>query len=144
MRHGESDAETETSTGPTAGVVTIIMTDDSCDYDGPESVSDGRLTIELVKETDTDGSFELLRIAEGTTFDELEARIDDDSERIESGRQPVGYQSLASLEASAELLGSDDQHVMTPQRQDLEPGAHAFLCIQSSGLDVAGPLELVS
>jgi hypothetical protein len=74
------------------GVVTITMTDDSCDYDGPESVSDGRLTIELVKETDTDGSFELLRIAEGTTFDELEARIDDDSERIESGRQPVGYQ----------------------------------------------------
>jgi hypothetical protein len=139
---GESEAETET-TGPTTGVVTITMTDGACDYDGPTSVRDGRLTVELVKETDTDGSFELLRIADGTTFDELEARIEDDSERIEQGRQPVGYRSLATLEASAELIGSDDQQLLNPQRQDLEPGPHAFLCIQSSRLDVAGPLELV-
>ncbi|MGH3078656.1 MAG: hypothetical protein ACRDPZ_10790 [Gaiellaceae bacterium] len=140
---GESEAESETTTGPTAGVVTITMTDDDCDYDGPESVSDGHLTVELVKETDTDGSFELLRIDGRSTFDELEGRIEDDSERIERGQQPVGYHGLASLEASAELIGPDDQHVLTPMRQDLEPGAHAFLCIQPSGLGVAGPLELV-
>jgi hypothetical protein len=32
---GESHAETETSTGPTAGVVTITITDDSCDDRSP-------------------------------------------------------------------------------------------------------------
>lgn len=89
------------------------------------------------------GCAELLRIGERSTFDELEDRIEDDSERIGRGLQPVGYQGLPSLEAGAELIGSDDQQLITPQRGDLGPGAHAFLCIQSSGLGIAGPLELV-
>ena len=136
-----AESEATLETGGMTGLVTITMTEDSCDYEGPTSIGDRKLTVELLKETDSDGTFELLRITEGTTFDELEARIDADGERIAEGLEPVGYQSLASLEVSAELIGAGDrQRLLRPLR--LEPGPHAFLCIQEAGLGLAGPLEV--
>jgi hypothetical protein len=137
------ESENETTTGPTAGVVVVTMTDDSCEYDGPMAVSDGHLTVEFVKEPNTDGALHLLRLADGITFDALEAHIEKEEERLERGLRTVGYQAFASLEASAELIGSENQSILEPLPSDLEPGDHAFLCIRTPALGLAGPLEVI-
>lgn len=140
---GDESAETETTTGPIVGVVTVTMRNGSCELDGPSTVSDGHLTLELLKEDDADGSFELLRLADGITFDMLEDHVEREQERLEDGRVTLGNGAFASLEAGAELIGSDRDAILEPQPGDLEPGEHAILCIRSPELDIVGPLTLV-
>jgi hypothetical protein len=127
---------------PVTGVVTVTMTEDGCEFAGPEALPDDRLTLETVKQIDGEGSFQLLRLKPHVTYADLESHIEREHERRASGQQTVGYQSLASLEASTELLEADGQAVIAPQPNDLQPGTHAVLCIQPSQLDLAGPLVL--
>ena len=127
---------------PVTGVVTVTMSDDGCEYVGPESLPDDSLTVEAVKQIDGEGSFQLLRLEPHVTYADLESHIEREHERRARGQQTVGYESLASLEASTELLVGDQQALIAPQPNDLQPGTHAVLCIQPSRLDLAGPLVL--
>lgn len=141
---GDESAEIETTPeGPIVGIVSITMRDGSCEREGPRTVSDGHLTVEFVKEDEGDGSFELLRLADGITFDMLEEHVEREQVRLEDGRVTLGYGAFASLEASAELIGSDRDAILEPQPGDLEPGEHAILCIRSPELDLVGPLTVV-
>ena len=127
---------------PVTGVVTVTMSDDGCEYAGPESLPDDSLTVETVKQIDGEGSFQLLRLEPHVTYADLESHIEREHERRARGQQTVGYESLASLEASTELLVGDQQALIAPQPNDLQPGTHAVLCVQPSRLDLAGPLVL--
>jgi hypothetical protein len=127
---------------PVTGVVTVTMTEDGCEYAGPESLPDDRLTLETMKEIDGEGSFQLLRLEPHVTYADLESHIAREHERRAGGQQTVGYESLAALEASTELLEGDHQALIAPQPNDLQPGTHAVLCIQPTRLDLAGPLVL--
>lgn len=127
---------------PVAGVVTVTMTEDGCEYAGPESMPDDRLTLETVKQIDGEASFQLLRLEPGVTYADLESHIEREHERRASDQQTVGYDSLASLKASTKLLEADNQAVISPQPNDLQPGTHAVLCIQQFRLNLAGPLVL--
>jgi hypothetical protein len=142
---GADEDETEPApTEPIAGIVSVTLRDGSCTLDGPRTVSDGHLIVELLRDDDEqEGSFELLRLADGITFEALEEHVEREEDRLESGRQTLGYEAFASLEASAELIEPDRQAVLDPQPQDLEPGEHAVLCIQLPKLDVVGPLTVV-
>ena len=138
---GDRD-ETTTPEPRVAGVVSVTTAEDGCEYAGPHSVRDARFTLETEKQSDGEASFHLLRLKRGVSFRELEAHIAREHERRASGRQTVGYESLAALEASTELLEDDQQALIAPQPNDLQPGTHAVLCIQASRLDLAGPLVL--
>ena len=127
---------------PVSGVVTVTMTEDGCEYTGPESMPDDRLTLETVKQIEGEASFQLLRLEPHVTYGDLESHIEREHERRASSQQTVGYESLAALEASTELVEGDRQAVIASQPNDLQPGTHAVLCIEPSRLDLAGPLVL--
>lgn len=127
---------------PVTGVVTVTMTEEGCGYAGAESLPDDSLTLETVKQIDGEGSFQLLRLEPHVTYADLESHIEREHDRRAKGQRTVGYESLASVEASTELVDADNQAVISPQPDDLQPGTHAVLCIQPSRLDLAGPLVL--
>lgn len=139
---GDDSVETTTQASPDPGVVKVTMTEEGCEREGPSAVAYGKLTIEFVKDADGEGLLEVLRIADGATFEELVARIEGDSDRLAGGLATIGYQSLATLEAQLPLLADEEQTLLTPAPQDLEPGTHAMLCIGPDWLELEGPLSL--
>ena len=139
----ESDEESAIDGSSTPGLVLITSREDSCEYQGPRSVEDGRLTVEAVRDGGGDATIELLRLGPGVAFADFATHTEDEQVRLERGAATLGYAQFATLEASIPLEGPGaDQRVLEPQPGDLEPGTHVFLCVRSPSLELLGPLEL--
>ena len=137
------DEEGSVDGSSTPGLVLITSREDSCEYEGPSSVEVGRLTVEAVREGNSDVSIELLRLGPGVEVDDFAAHLEDEQIRLERGSATLGYAQFATLEATLPLEGpSAVQRILKTQPGDLEPGTHVFLCIRSPALELLGPLEL--
>ena len=130
---GDDDAVPEP---PVTGVVTVTMTEEGCEYAGAESLPDDSLTLETVKQIDGEGSFQLLRLEPHVTYADLESQHRARARAMGEGAADRRHESLASLEASTELLEGDHQALIAPQPDDLQPGTYAVLCIRPSRLDL--------
>lgn len=121
----------------------VTLTDDSCTYEGARLLWSGHLVIEVVNERDVEGFVEIVRIAEGATFADLEEYISEENERVRDRREPLGEPSFVSVVASRELPAKDGGPIPT----ELGAGQYAALCVAGSPLEaiyVAAPLQVAA
>ena len=119
----------------------LVLTDDECTYEGDDSPPAGELLeIGALNPSSDNGAFELVRIEEGGSFDELEAYIEDERQRLEGGLQPRAPPDFASVVARSEVPSG----IQTLLIGTISVGEHALLCargVPPSALFVIGPLK---
>ncbi len=84
----------ETGGGSQSPVLTL--TDTACTFAGPREMRPGELSIDVQNDSSLAGGFELLRLAENASADELAAHVEEQQERIAEGLAPVVTPSIAT------------------------------------------------
>jgi hypothetical protein len=126
--------------GPQAEVaLTVTLTDDDCEMDPARpSIGTGEVEIAFVNASSDRGSFELLRIADGHTYRELDEYIQGESDRIAAGGEPLGPPPWVTTPVDREPPAG----ITVSVRTTLAVGTHAIVCARvdpAAGRVIAGP-----
>ncbi len=85
------------------GGMRLTLSDDSCTYEGAAAPPAGALSVDVANESAQNGGFELLRVAEGSSFDDLEAYVEEEQQRLKEGVEPLGPPAFAPIAARVEV-----------------------------------------
>lgn len=119
----------------------VTLTEDGCSYDGPESVEAGTVSIELENASDANGVFELLRLGRSTTFEQLEAHVAEEQQRIDGGLQPLGPPDTVTVVLPLEV----DPGQVGELSSSLTAATYAITCANgppTTALYVTEPFEV--
>lgn len=122
-------------TGPAVTQLTATLDDRGCRLNGELRIDPGPIAISVSNEDPADrASFQLLRINENGTFDELSAHIAEEQARIDVGGDPIGIPAYAS-EVVGTLIeaGTEGQLEAT-----LPAGTYAMVCADWGNGGLAG------
>ncbi len=92
---GGDDAEP--GVGAEDRALAATLTNDACRYTGPESVPSGALSIDVENRSGGGAVFELVRLAEGASVNQLAGYVDEQQRRIADGKAPAGRPSFLSV-----------------------------------------------
>ena len=92
---------------------------------GEDPVSAGQVAITVVNKTDAEVSFDMWRIAEGHTYEEFAAHIDEERRLAEAGEQVLGPPSYAE-----DLIQIKVQPGESEIFETLSPGTYAIVCFE--------------
>jgi hypothetical protein len=119
----------------------VTLTNDTCSYDGPETVDAGTVSLELQNESDANGVFELLRLGPSTTFEQLDAHVDAEQQRIDAGQRPLGPPDTVTVVLPLEV----DPGQVGELSSSLVAATYAVTCADGSpatALYVTEPFEV--
>jgi hypothetical protein len=140
---GASISETPVSVSatepPTAGSFSFSASE--CTYDGPETMAAGQVTFALVS-TDGEADFDLWKLDEGHTYEELAAHVAKEVKLAGQGRPPLGYPTFAELIVEA-TTDPDGGGTLTAS---VEAGEYGMACIRfgdDGAFVTAGPFEVI-
>lgn len=125
-----------------AGKATLSA--DRCAYTSAiAALPEGLVSFEVVNETAEFSGFDLLRVSDGSTFEDVIAHIAVENDRADSGLAPAGFPS------SAEHLGQQglDPGMAGSISVVARQGTYGIVCIVRAGEDplrfyLVGPLEV--
>lgn len=106
-------------------LLTATLDDGGCSLDGGPALDPGPVTITVVNDDPTDrATFQLLRVHQDGTVDELATHIAEEQTRIDAGTDPIGIPAYAS-EVTGTLIeaGTQDQLKAT-----LQAGTYTMVC----------------
>lgn len=108
------------------GVVTL--TDDACSLEPgpPILIVAGKVTLLAANETEFRGAFDLWRIDDDRTFDDLVAHVDAEREAAVSGAPGLGHPGFVSHQISSGVLWPDSTAPMTGW---VTAGTWAIVCL---------------
>lgn len=124
--------------------LTATLTDVECRLEGPRQLEAGQVEILVINQDSADrGGFQLLRIRESGTYDDLSTHVAEEQARIEAGEEPIGIPAYA-FEVVGTLIESGTQERLTAT---LEDGVYAVVCADwaegpSGRLLIVGPLTV--
>lgn len=122
-------------------VGTFALARSGCSYDGPAALAAGEATFTLASHGGS-ADFDLWLLADGHTYEELAAHIDEERRRSERGQPPLGHPTFATLVAEASTDPAGEDTLTTA----LQPGEYGAACIRFEegrpGLWAAGPFTV--
>jgi hypothetical protein len=122
-------------TAPPVTVLTTILDDAGCRLDGEVGVEPGPIEISVSNQDPKDrASFQLLRIHENGTFEELAAHVDEEQERIDAGGDPIGIPAYASEVVGTLIVAGETDQLETT----LPAGTYAMVCADWADGGAAG------
>lgn len=102
----------------------LTLADNACRFAGPASVPAGSLAIDVENQSSAAGRFELMRLAEGATADDLAAHVGEQQRRIAEGLAPGGKPSFASIVDSVGVVARWNSTLSG----DVTAGAYGLVC----------------
>lgn len=123
------------------GGMSLTMTSFSCTYEGSKTLPAGAISVDVRNETEVAGGFEVVAIAEGSTFDDFVAHVEEERQRIQQGDVLVGQPSFASIAGRVEVAAQESSVLSA----DVTAGVYALYCFigpPPAALFVAAPLEV--
>jgi hypothetical protein len=102
----------------------VTLTNDDCTYEGPDSFEAGTVSLDIENESGEVGVFELVRIAPGSTPEELESFIAEEQQRIDGGQRRRTPESVSVVVPPLEVDPSEASVV----NAGLTAGDHAVIC----------------
>jgi hypothetical protein len=110
-----------------AEIGTISLTADSCTLDQESTAfAPGPVTLVAVNETVWPAAFDLWRIADGHTFEDLQAHIDAERERAEAGQSVLGHPGFVGGLISSGPVPAGGEVVM---RGSTTAGTYGIVCL---------------
>ncbi len=110
---------------PAEARLTATLDDGGCSLDGGLAVDPGLVAITVVNDDPTDrASFQLLRIDQDGTVDELATHVAEEQTRIDAGMDPIGIPVYAS-EVAGTLIEAGTQDQL---KTKLQAGTYAMVC----------------
>ena len=119
----------------------VTLTADGCSYAGPETMEAGTISLDLENESDANSVFELLRIGPASTFEQLEAHVAAEQQRIDADQEPVGLPSSVTLVLQLEVEPGEVGALSSA----LTPATYAVTCANGpppTAMYVAEPFEV--
>jgi hypothetical protein len=128
---------TATRSEPLVGTVTLTPTE--CAFaPGPAPLIPGLLRVDIRNDSEHNGGFDLLRIREESTYDDLAAFVREEDARVRAGEPYLGAMALTTNEATWDLAPGETFSLIF----DASQGTYGVLC---SRIDpaAAGPGGIV-
>jgi hypothetical protein len=124
-RSPSADPSEPSPTEPPVADLSATLDDEGCRLEGELVIDPGPVSITVNNKDPVDrGSFQLLRILESGTFDELVAHVAEEQTRISAGEDPIGFPAYATEVVGALIVaGTQDQLEAT-----LQAGIYAMVC----------------
>lgn len=128
---------TEATATPTPGASTpgavvnlgiVTITADACtlEPDTPVSVEAGEVTVEARNETEFRAAFDLWRIDDDRTFEDLVAHVEAEREAASTGAPGIGHPGFVSGPISSGIVEAGAKKPMTGR---ITPGTWAVVCL---------------
>jgi hypothetical protein len=120
---------------------TVTQLDSECTLDlASEPITEGRVEFTAINETDSVLAFDIWRIADGSTYEQLAAHIEKENGLAEASQEGLGPPSLVGNLVRIELGPHDSRS----QAGKVISGSYAILCIRDFN-DQAGkrPFSIV-
>ena len=125
---------------------TATLSIGGCAFDGTVSPPAGPVVLAASNDAELLGVFELLRLAGGSTWDELAEHVGEERRRAEQGEPPLNRPEWAVDIGHLELAAGDHGQIAS----DVEAGTHALVCAligdpepnPIAGIFAVGPIEV--
>lgn len=117
-------------TAPTAPapVATVVLSEEDCRTEGLGATVVGRLEVDLINRTADPARFDLIRLNDGHSYDELVAVVAEDNRRVKQGENTVGPWAFATL-LQISLIDAGTYKRLEAQ---LIPGRYTVVCIRAT------------
>lgn len=108
------------------GVATVTAETCTLEPDGPITVEAAEVTLEARNETEFQAAFDLWRIDDDGTYEDLVAHVEAEREAAEAGAPGLGHPGFLSGQLSSGILEAGATKLMTGR---LTPGTWAVVCL---------------